>query len=74
MYASIVSYWGGSAKEKDARFEAIAAFADMGDFIQQPVKIYSSGMMVRLAFAVQIVVEPDILIIDEAMSVGDFFQ
>jgi len=64
---------GLTRREVDARFEEIADFADIGDFMDQPVKIYSSGMMVRLAFAVQTVVEPDLLVIDEALSVGDFF-
>jgi lipopolysaccharide transport system ATP-binding protein len=62
----------GLAKEEmAAKFEAIVQFADIGAFIEQPVKTYSTGMMMRVAFAVAISVEPDVLIIDEALSVGD---
>ncbi|HUM74985.1 MAG TPA: ABC transporter ATP-binding protein [Nitrosomonas europaea] len=68
MNASVL---GLSQEETDARFDDIAAFADIGEFIEQPVKTYSSGMMVRLGFAVQAQVEPDILIVDEALAVGD---
>jgi lipopolysaccharide transport system ATP-binding protein len=62
---------GFSSVQIDERFDAIAAFADIGDFIDQPVKTYSSGMMVRLAFAVSTCLEPEVLIVDEALAVGD---
>lgn len=66
---------GFSREEIDAKLQDILNFADIGDFVNQPVKTYSSGMFVRLAFAVAINIEPEVLIVDEALSVGDvFFQ
>ena len=66
---------GFSKEEMASRKEQIIQFADIGDYIHQPVKNYSSGMFARLAFAVAISIEPEILIVDEALSVGDvFFQ
>ena len=62
---------GLSKKEVDERFDDIAAFADIGQFIEQPVKTYSSGMYVRLAFAVNVLSDPEIMVVDEALAVGD---
>jgi lipopolysaccharide transport system ATP-binding protein len=70
MNASVL---GLGNEEIDMRFKDIIDFADIGDFIEQPVKTYSSGMMVRLAFAVIAHVDADILVVDEALSVGDAF-
>ncbi len=64
---------GLSRAEVEARYDGIAAFADIGEFINHPVKTYSTGMMMRLAFAVATSVDPEILIVDEALSVGDVF-
>lgn len=66
---------GFSKKEIDEKLDEILSFADIGDYVYQPTKTYSSGMFVRLAFAVAINIDPEILIVDEALSVGDvFFQ
>lgn len=67
-YAAVL---GLAPSDVEARLDEILAFADIGAFVHQPVKTYSSGMMVRLAFAVASAVDPDILIVDEALSVGD---
>lgn len=67
------SIFGLTREETDARFDAIAAFADIGEFLDQPVKMYSSGTFVRLAVAVATSVDADVLLIDEALAVGDVF-
>ena len=64
---------GFSEEEINAKMDDILSFADIGDFVHQPVKTYSSGMFVRLAFAVAINIDPEILIDDESLSVGDLF-
>ncbi len=64
---------GMSRRQTDAKFDEIAAFADIGDFIDQPIRTYSSGMIVRLAFAASACLKPEVLLVDEALSVGDIF-
>lgn len=70
FYGTLIGF---TKEEMDAKLDDILSFADIGEFVKQPVKMYSSGMYVRLAFSVATQVDPDILIIDEALSVGDMF-
>src|SRR5262250_1441879 len=70
LYASILGFSDAQTRE---RIPSIEKFAEIGDFVDRPVKTYSSGMFVRLAFAVAIHMDPDVLIVDEALSVGDIF-
>ncbi len=68
LYSSVLGF---AAADIDAAFPRIVAFAEIGDFISEPVKYYSSGMLARLAFAVAVCAEPDILLLDEVLAVGD---
>ena len=71
MSTCTVRLWGSQKQEIDERFEEIVRFSELGDFIDQPLRTYSTGMTVRLAFSVAVNVDADILIVDEALAVGD---